>query len=120
MARNEDDVMEKLLAQRKISIEEAKHVSLMASKKSSYQESRALLTHYNIELNLYRNGAKSGVITLSSITGNISLYNSYDNQESVGNVSAKFGKAFIDLLDRNNLTEYILPVGLQGLNKSEE
>ena len=118
MVRSEDQITEKLLERKKITNNDLKELLNKASKKSSYQSERALLTHYNIRVDLYRDGSMYGNLILSSITGNISINGQTEDQRSYGNVSQKLGTYMIQFLEDNDMLKQIDSIDLQGFTKN--
>ena len=117
MMSSEGQETEELLNRIIITNQDATALLKKASKKSSYQDDQALLTHHNLVIHLYQSGTAYGTITLSSITGNITVSNSADNHEAFGNVSKKLGQYIILLLKKYDQLTLIQPMGLEGLTK---
>lgn len=118
MVRSEGQVIEKLLERKEVLIKDIEKLLGETSKKSSYQQERALLTHHNIIIHLYRGGAIYGNLTLSSKTGNIIINNNTNGQRTFGNVSQKFGEYMIQLLNDHDMLELIHTLDLEGFNKN--
>lgn len=112
--------IEKQLKQLRVSDQDVKILSKKVGKKSSYQDSRALLTHYNVIFDFYKNGSSHGNITFSTITGNIEINNSINRQHFYGNVSKKFGHYLLSMFRTYDIVELIDTNNLQWLEKENE
>lgn len=117
MIRPGDEELERLLSQKTVTKQDAQGLLKKASSKSSYQDGRALLTHYNITIDFFRKGSIYGNLTLSSQTGNITINDFENEKQAFGNVSKKFGDNIIQLLDGYKVLDLIDPSQLEGLTK---
>jgi hypothetical protein len=111
-------VVEKPLIQLRIADQDLKGLVKKLGRKSSYQDSRALLTHYNVIFNLYKNGSLHGNITLSTITGNIEIQT--EKQAFYGNISKELGQYLLDVFHTYEVIERIGTSNLEGLRKQNK
>lgn len=118
MVKPLEEPFEQELVKLKISNEDNKILLKKASKKSSYQDSRALLTHYNIVFSFYKDGTISSTIHLSTLTGNIEIRNLSTQEEFYNRVSNRFGHYLIKMFKKYKVYEMITPSDMrEGLHK---
>lgn len=85
------------------------------SKKSSYTNERALLTHHNIVFNCYTHQNLSLKVEISTITGNIDLYGPGKEDTAYRKVSKRMAKYVTKLLKRYGFYELI--GGFEGVGR---
>ena len=82
----------------------------------SYNQKRALLYHYNLIFDLYKNDAISAIVKISTLTGNIAIDNKITGQYSKNNCTVQFGKVLLSLLKEYNFSDYLNTSDLIGIS----
>lgn len=104
--------LKKLLIKKSLTEKEMKALLKKASKRSSYAENQALLSHWNVVIEFERNDKR---IEISTITGNISVIE--NEVSSYGHISDKFGHYLYRFLNSTDLLKYIDVEHLEGLTR---
>ena len=110
MVPPDGEPFEKLMIQKKVSHQEIRALLKRASRRSSYNDSRALLSHWNVVITFSSNENK---ITLSTLTGNISV--TQNGTTSYGHISNKFGKHLYRFLQDADLLKYMDEEDLEAI-----
>ncbi len=105
---------EQELLKLKIANEDSKLLLKKASKKSSYQDSRAMLTHHNIVFSFYKDNTICYTIHLSTLTGNIEIRKLSTQETFYSRVSNKFGRYLIKMFKKYKVYEMITPSYMRG------
>ena len=82
----------------------------------SYNQSRALLHHYNIVFLMYHKGKIAAQVRISSITGNIDIDTVQNQNNYKSSCSKQMGEYIIFLLKNYKLIKLIDEVYLDGLS----
>jgi len=81
----------------------------------SYDQTRALLNHYNLVFELYSKGVISARIEISTMTGNVDIENKLEEGYFRNNCSEQFGIVLINILTDNDLLELFDEFYLEGI-----
>ncbi|AUC77279.1 hypothetical protein [Olleya sp. Bg11-27] len=81
----------------------------------SYNGKSALLYHYNLVFDLYKNDSISVTVKISTLTGNITIDNKVSGVYFRNNCTLQFGEVLIALLDYYNFSNYFNEVHLNGI-----
>ncbi|PKB45069.1 hypothetical protein AX016_3306 [Cellulophaga sp. RHA19] len=82
----------------------------------SYDQSRALLHHYNLVFLMYYKGKIAVQVRISSITGNIDVEDVQNKNNYKSSCSKQMGKYLIFLLKKYKLVKFIDEANLEGLS----
>jgi len=115
MVKPFEEPFEQELIKLKLSNKDSKVLLKKASRKSSYQDSRALLTHYNVLFSFYKDGTICSIIKLSTLTSNIEISNLCTQEEFYSNVSNKFDRYLINMFKKYKVFEMINPNDIRAL-----
>lgn len=111
--------IERELAIAKLATDDMEVLLKKLSKKSSYQDSRALLTHSNVALRFYKGDTVCSSLNISTFTGNIEIYNPATEEQFYSNVSHKLSCYLIVFFKKLEVWEVIEPFDKQGLESLE-
>lgn len=81
----------------------------------SYNGKSALLYHYNLIFDLYKNDSISVIVKISTLTGNITIDNKASGVYYRNNCTLQFGEVLIALLNYYNFSNYFNEVHLNGI-----
>ena len=82
---------------------------------NSYDQTRALIYHYNLVFELYHKGVICTRIEISTMTGNIDIENKLENLYFRNNCSEQLNKVLRKLLGEMNLIKWFDEIDLEGI-----
>lgn len=86
----------------------------------SYDQTRALLYHYNLVFEIYSKRMISARIEISTMTGNVGIENKIEGGYFRNNCSEQFGIVLMNLLSNNDLMELFDELDLEGIAAYKE
>lgn len=107
----------RMLAQSRLSTLQSEQVIKALKDLTSYDGTRANLTHHDLEVKFYHSGKAIAEVKISAMTGNIDIYILSEEYYFRNNCSESFGKYLIDLLNEFGIIELIEydEIDLEGL-----
>ena len=102
MVPPDGEPFEKLIIKKELSQQEIRTLLKRASRRSSYNDSRALLSHWNVVIAFSNDKDK---IIFSTITGNISV--THNGSTGYSHISDKFGQYLYRFLHDADLLKYM-------------
>ncbi len=120
MSKSPKDIREEKLKQISLSYPDMTTLEKKLSKKPSYTNSRALLTHHNLVFEFYKDGKLNSRVYVSTLTGNINIENFATKAKLHKKISPTFGAYLLWLLDRNKVLKLIPQTNLAGLTSAEK
>lgn len=118
MTKPFQEPFERELARVLVTVDDMDMLLRKASKKSSYQDSRALLTHSNVLFTFYKNGAVCSTLRFSTVTGNIAVSNSNTGNEFYSNASGKIRPYLVNLLKKYGVLKMIDSIDRQAIEQN--